>query len=106
MYKRQLYGIRSERRLEEEVNYNMAYKWFCGLSLTEKAPDATTPVSYTHLIRHRSAGAGHDADGRLLPGEQLRRLHPPRAGEGRAFADVYKRQGTPCLRSLFAGLSR
>ena len=37
-----LYGIRSERRLEEEVNYNMAYKWFCGLNLTEKAPDATT----------------------------------------------------------------
>ena len=37
-----LYGIRSERRLEEEINYNMAYKWFCGLSLTEKAPDATT----------------------------------------------------------------
>ena len=37
-----LYGIRSERRLEEEINYNMAYKWFCGLNLTEKAPDATT----------------------------------------------------------------
>ena len=37
-----LYGIRSERRLEEEINYNMAYKWFCGLHLTEKAPDATT----------------------------------------------------------------
>jgi len=37
-----LYGIRSERRLEEEINYNIAYKWFCGLRLTEKAPDATT----------------------------------------------------------------
>ena len=37
-----LYGIKSERRLEEEVNYNIAYKWFCGLGLTEKAPDATT----------------------------------------------------------------
>ena len=37
-----LYGIRSERRLEEEINYNMAYKWSCGLNLTEKAPDATT----------------------------------------------------------------
>ena len=37
-----LYGIRSERRLEEEIHYNMAYKWFRGLSLTEKAPDATT----------------------------------------------------------------
>ena len=35
-------GIRSERRLEEEINYNMAYKWFCGLHLTEKAPDAPT----------------------------------------------------------------
>ena len=28
-----LYGIKSEVRLEE-VNYNMAYKWFCGLELT------------------------------------------------------------------------
>ena len=28
-----LYGIKSEARLEE-VNYNMAYKWFCGLELT------------------------------------------------------------------------
>jgi len=37
-----LYGVKSERRLEEEVNYNMVYKWFCGLGLTEKAPDATT----------------------------------------------------------------
>lgn len=36
-----LYGIRSERRLEEEVNFNIACKWFCGLGLTEKAPDAT-----------------------------------------------------------------
>ena len=37
-----LYGIRSERRLEEEVNFNLAYKWFCGLDITQKAPDATT----------------------------------------------------------------
>lgn len=37
-----LYGVKSERRLEEEVNYNLAYKWFCELGVTEKAPDATT----------------------------------------------------------------
>jgi len=37
-----LYGVKSERRLEEEINYNMAYKWFCGLGLRERAPDATT----------------------------------------------------------------
>lgn len=34
-----LYGIRSERRLEEEVNLNIAYRWFCGFSLEEKIPD-------------------------------------------------------------------
>lgn len=47
-----LYGIKSERRLEEEVNYNMAYKWFCGLGLTEKAPDATT-ISQNRRRRFR-----------------------------------------------------
>ena len=27
------YGIRSERRLCEEVHLNLAYRWFCGLGL-------------------------------------------------------------------------
>ena len=47
-----LYGIKSERRLEEEINYNIAYKWFCGLGLTEKAPDATT-ISQNRRRRFR-----------------------------------------------------
>ena len=47
-----LYGIKSEARLEEEVNYNMAYKWFCGLELTEKAPVATT-ISQNRRRRFR-----------------------------------------------------
>ena len=47
-----LYGVRSERRLEEEINFNMAYKWFCGLGLTEKAPDATT-ISVNRKRRFR-----------------------------------------------------
>ena len=47
-----LYGIKSETRLEEEINYNMAYKWFCGLGLTEKAPDATT-ISQNRRRRFR-----------------------------------------------------
>jgi len=37
-----LYGIRSERRLVEEVRVNVAYRWFVGLSLTDKVPHATT----------------------------------------------------------------
>lgn len=33
------YGIRSERRLCEEVRLNLAYRWFCRLSLEEAIPD-------------------------------------------------------------------
>jgi transposase len=33
------YGIRSERRLCEEVRLNLAYRWFCRLSLDEAIPD-------------------------------------------------------------------
>ena len=47
-----LYGVKAERRLEEEVNYNLAYKWFCGLGITEKAPDATT-LSANRRRRYR-----------------------------------------------------
>lgn len=34
-----LYGIQSDRRLCEEIHYNLAYRWFCHLSLTDKVPD-------------------------------------------------------------------
>ena len=37
-----LYGIRSERRLEEEITLNMAYRWFCGFDLMDKIPDHST----------------------------------------------------------------
>ena len=35
-------GIRSERRLCEEVHLNLAYRWFCRLSLDGKVPDHST----------------------------------------------------------------
>jgi len=35
-------GIRSERRLCEEVNLNLAYRWFCRLDLTDRIPDHST----------------------------------------------------------------
>ena len=34
-----LYGIKSERRLVEEVSLNLAYRWFCGFDITNKIPD-------------------------------------------------------------------
>ena len=36
------YGIRSERRLCEEVNFNLAYRWFCRLGLEADIPDHST----------------------------------------------------------------
>jgi transposase len=36
------YGIRSERRLCEEVHLNLAYRWFCRLSLDADVPDHST----------------------------------------------------------------
>ena len=36
------YGIRSERRLCEEVSLNLAYRWFCCLDLDDAVPDHST----------------------------------------------------------------
>jgi transposase len=34
-----LYNIDSDRQLCEEVGYNLAYRWFCRLSLKDSVPD-------------------------------------------------------------------
>ena len=50
-----LYGIKSERRLEEEVSLNLAYRWFCGIDLTQRAPDHST-FSQNRRRRFQNAG--------------------------------------------------
>ncbi len=35
-------GIRSERRLCDEVHLNLAYRWFCRLGLDSDVPDQST----------------------------------------------------------------
>jgi transposase len=37
-----LYGIRSERQLMEQLNYNLLFRWFVGLAPDDKVWDATT----------------------------------------------------------------
>ena len=37
-----LYGINSERKLEQEIKVNIAYKWFLGIDLDEPVPDHST----------------------------------------------------------------
>ena len=36
------FGIRSERRLCDEVHLNLAYRWFCRLGLDGNVPDHST----------------------------------------------------------------
>jgi transposase len=52
-------GIRSERRLCDEVHLNLAYRWFCKLDLTDQIPDHSTFSKNIHgrfrdsdLLRH------------------------------------------------------
>jgi transposase len=53
------YGIRSERRLCDEVHLNLAYRWFCRLGLDGDVPDHSTFSKNCHgrfrdsdLLRH------------------------------------------------------
>jgi transposase len=50
------YGIRSERRLCEEVHLNLAYRWFCRLGLKDAVPDHSTFSKNRHG-RFRDSGA-------------------------------------------------
>lgn len=49
-----LYGISSERRLEQEVHMNLGYRWFLGLPLDERVPDHST-LSVNRNGRFRGA---------------------------------------------------
>lgn len=51
-----LYGIRSERRLVEEVHLNLAYRWFCGLGLKGEVPERSN-FSKTRHGRFRDSDA-------------------------------------------------
>ena len=42
------FGIRSERRLCEEVHLNLAYRWFCRLDLDDAVPDHSTFSTNRH----------------------------------------------------------
>lgn len=49
------YGIRSERRLCEEVHLNLGYRWFCRLGLEDAVPDHSTFSKNRHG-RFRESG--------------------------------------------------
>lgn len=91
------YGIRSERRLCEEAHLNLAYRWFCRLSLEDEIPNHSTFSKYRH-------GRFRDSDlFRWLFNEVLRRCMDAGLVKGEGFAvdasiikaDASRQRGVP-----------
>jgi transposase len=74
------YGIRSERRLCEEVSMNLPYRWFCRLGLKDKVPDHSSFSKNRHG-RFRD----HDAFRKLFD-SVLRRCMAEGLVQGEGFA--------------------
>lgn len=53
------FGIRSERRLCEEVHLNLAYRWFCKLGLEDAVPDHSTFSKNRHGRFRKSEAFRH-----------------------------------------------
>ena len=102
------FGIRSERRLCEEVHLNLAYRWFCRLGLDGDVPDHSTFSKNRH--------------GRFRESDLLRKLFETVVARcmkegvvgGEAFAvdasmivaDAYRRRGVAKVEDLDPTSSR
>ena len=80
------FGIRSERRLCEEVHLNLAYRWFCRLDLNDRVPDHSTFSKNRH--------------GRFRKSELLRHLFEGADGVRRGRATAHSGHGEMRLRRL------
>ncbi len=89
-------GIRSERRLCEEIHLNLAYRWFCDLGLDGRVPGHST-FSRNRYGRRRSRGPRNqapreacvapDTETAAAPRSPSRQSHQPSpAGTARAHA--------------------
>lgn len=69
----EFYSIRSERQLIEQLNYNLLFRWFVGLSMDAPVWDAMVFMeNCDHLlvgdVAHKFLAASRTAVGRALPG--------------------------------------
>jgi transposase len=54
-----LYGIDSERKIEKEVQVNIAFRWFLGINLDERIPDHST-ISQTRRRKFKDSNIFED----------------------------------------------
>jgi transposase len=96
------FGIRSERRLCDEVHLNLAYRWFCRLSLEDKVPDHSSFSKNRHGRFRESGVFRHVFEGVV----QRCMTEGLVAGEGFAVdasivkADANRRRGVPSEESI------
>jgi transposase len=83
-----LYGITSERRLCEEVRFNLAYRWFCRLPLDAPVPHHSTFSKNRHG-RFRDAGIF-----RILFEQTVRRCANARPLRNRVGALLFGEEGS------------
>jgi hypothetical protein len=91
------YGIRSERRLCEEAHLNLAYRWFCRLSLEDEVPNHST------FSKNRHGRFRDSSLFRWLFNEVLRRCMGAGLVKGEGFAvdasvikaDASRQRGVP-----------
>src|SRR5512132_921318 len=91
------FGIRSERRLCEEVHLNLAYRWFCRLGLEDAVPEHSTFSKNRHG-RFRASGTF-----RWVFDEVVRRCMAAGLVKGEGFAvdasvvaaDANRQRGVP-----------
>ena len=74
------FGIRSERRLCEEVHLNLAYRWFCRLDLEDFVPDHST------FSKNRHGRFRENDTFRLVFKEVLKRCMAEGLVRGKGFA--------------------
>jgi len=52
-----LYSIRSERQLVEQINYNLLYRWFVGLTIEDRVWNHSTfSINRDRLLEHNVVG--------------------------------------------------
>ena len=120
------YGIRSERRLCEEVNFNLAYRWFCRLGLESEVPDhssfsknrhgrfrdaATFRYVFEQVLKHcidadLVKGEGFAVDASIVKADASRQRHREDDddwGNGRAvreYIEALETDNVPTTRKL------
>jgi len=117
------FGIRSERRICDEVHLNLAYRWFCRLDLTTAVPDHSTFSKNRHgrfrdsnllrevfeVVVHRCmaeglvGGSDFASDARLIRGLRGEDAFSSTGSMGRRAG---RREGCPPCRPRISGDTR